>query len=142
MTWNEVATNGSAAMNPVNLFKMADVHSMWLAARQVTVASNIANADTPGYQAMDVVPFSEVLDGIAAGTARTNGRHLSAAGSSGSTDGAVGTEREKSWQVKGSGNSVSIEQEFLKAQEVRNAYALDTGTVKAFHRMYLTAVKG
>ena len=40
-----------------------------------------------------------------------------------------------------SGNSVSLEQELLKAGDVNRAYALNSGVVKAFHRMLLASVK-
>ncbi len=34
----------------------------WLVVRQSTVAQNIANANTPGYKAVDVEPFEAALD--------------------------------------------------------------------------------
>ena len=46
------------------------------------------------------------------------------------------------WDVTHSGNSVSVEQEMMKAGDVNRAYALDTSIVKAFHRMYLASAKG
>ena len=49
-------------MEPVNLFDLATRQSQWLAVRQSAIASNIANANTPGYTANDVEPFEKVLD--------------------------------------------------------------------------------
>ena len=44
-------------MGPVQLFELASQQAHWLSARQVAVAENIANANTPGYKAADVPPF-------------------------------------------------------------------------------------
>jgi len=48
-------------MESVHLFELASQQARWLSARQVTVAENIANANTPGYKAADVPPFEAVL---------------------------------------------------------------------------------
>ncbi|WP_306792290.1 flagellar basal body protein, partial [Enterobacter asburiae] len=55
-------TRPEIPMEPVNLFDLATRQSQWLAVRQSTIASNIANANTPGYTANDVEPFEKVLD--------------------------------------------------------------------------------
>ena len=47
------------------LFELASRHMTWLAERQALTAANIANADTPGYRARDVRPFSTALEGPA-----------------------------------------------------------------------------
>ena len=51
-------------MESVNLFALATEKSRWLAARQATVAGNVANANTPGYVAKDIQPFDKVLDDL------------------------------------------------------------------------------
>ena len=56
----------SLVLNPVYLFDLAARHTRWAAARQATIAGNIANANTPGYKALDIEPFAEVLDADAA----------------------------------------------------------------------------
>jgi len=43
---------------PVFLASLASSQASWLAARQTTIASNVANANTPGYQVRDVTPFA------------------------------------------------------------------------------------
>ncbi|MGO9391343.1 flagellar basal body protein, partial [Rhodoblastus sp.] len=48
-------------MQPLTLFSLASQNANWLATRQVTIASNVANANTPGYRAQDVAPFNAVL---------------------------------------------------------------------------------
>jgi flagellar basal-body rod protein FlgB len=50
-------------------------------------------------------------------------------------------ENGKDIKVSASGNSVSVERELIKADEVNRAYALNTNVVKAFHKMLLMSVK-
>ncbi|TIT94812.1 MAG: flagellar basal body rod protein FlgB, partial [Mesorhizobium sp.] len=65
-------------MEPVNLFDLATRQSQWLAVRQSAIASNIANANTPGYTANDVEPFEKVLDRTAVTLKATEAGHLGA----------------------------------------------------------------
>jgi flagellar basal-body rod protein FlgB len=51
-------------------------------------------------------------------------------------------KRSESWSTVHSGNSVSIEQEMLKAGDVSRSYSLNTNLVKSFHRMLMTVTKG
>ena len=44
-------------MTPIHLFNVVSQHNRWLAARQTAIAGNVANANTPGYKALDVQPF-------------------------------------------------------------------------------------
>ena len=43
----------------LDILRMAQAFASHAATRQQAIAENIANADTPGYRARDVVPFSE-----------------------------------------------------------------------------------
>lgn len=45
------------------------------------------------------------------------------------------------WDITHSGNSVSMEQELIKAGEVNRAFRLNTSVAKAFHRMMLASAK-
>lgn len=126
-------------MSGIHLFALASDHSRWLAVRQSTVASNIANANTPGFAALDVQPFEAVLEQTQLSLAATESGHLQSASSHPS---GAEIEPETPWEVYHSGNSVSLEQELIKAGQVTGAYQLDTGVVKAFHRMLLTSSKG
>jgi flagellar basal-body rod protein FlgB len=48
---------------------------------------------------------------------------------------------EDSWETSESGNSVSLEQEMMKAGEVHRDYSFNTSIVKAFHGMLMASVK-
>jgi len=124
--------------DPVNLFDLASRQARWLAARQSAVAGNIANADTPGFVAKDVKPFAEVLARSApmpVALSATAGGHWRAE--------RIALEKQDSaTAVLPSGNTVAIEDELVKAGEVRRAFELNAAVVKAFHRMLLMSAKG
>ena len=61
----------------VNLFELAAKQSQWLSVRQSAIAGNIANANTPGFRALEVEPFEKVLDGTRVGLRATQAAHLS-----------------------------------------------------------------
>ena len=125
-------------MEPIYLIDLASRKSGWLAARQATVASNISNANTPGYKAKDLAAFSEVLNQTHLTLASTNPAHIAPDGPDGLGDTKTATG---SWDVTESGNSVGLEEELLKAGEVNRDYSMTTNIVKSFHAMLMSVVK-
>lgn len=126
-------------MEQVYLFGIASQRTSWLATRQTLVAENVANANTPGYKAKDLASFSEVLDSTRLDLVNSSKMHMASIGSASDGQDVV---TETPWDVTHSGNSVSLEQEMLKAGEISRAYSLDTSVVKAFHRLLVMSVKG
>ena len=102
------------------------------------ISENIANANTPGYRAVDVESFDTVLQKTGLDLSLTTSGHM-APGVNGIRPPAI--ERAKDIKVSASGNSVSVERELIKVEEVNRAYALNTNVVKAFHKMLLMSVK-
>ena len=125
-------------MQPLALFALASQEASWLSTRQATIASNVANANTPGYQAQDVRPFSSVLSHLQLPMASTDPGHIQPASLS---DDKVKVKPTDSWDVLYSGNSVNLEQEMMKAGEVTRAHSLNTNVVRSFHQMLMNAVK-
>jgi flagellar basal-body rod protein FlgB len=125
-------------MTPVQLFNVISQHNRWLSVREATIASNIANANTPGYKALDVAPFEAAMDEARLAMTSTNPAHMTTA-----ADAAPATEvrKEEAWEVTHSGNSVTLEQELIKAGDVNRAFKLNTSVLKAFHRMLLASTK-
>ena len=125
-------------MSGIYLFGLASRHINWLSERQSVVAENVANVSTPGYAAKDVAGFTQALESTRLAMIGTDPLHMSDAGTEG-----VGVEQagEKTWDITHSGNSVSLEQEMLKAGEVSRFFSLDTAVAKSFHRMFLTSLK-
>lgn len=122
-------------MSPVHLFALATQHAQWASVRQAVVTGNIANANTPGYGALDIEPFSAVFNDTALTMARTAPDHfaLERAGASGAAAGG--------WDVKNTGASVALDQELMKADEVNRAFALDTSVMRSFHRMLMASLR-
>ncbi len=126
-------------MEPIHLFDLASQQARWLTVRQQTIASNVANANTPGYKASDVVPFEEVFDDASIRMAATNPGHI---GVDPLAADQVSVADAAAWETTQSGNSVSLENEMLKAGEVNRSFSLNTSVVKAFHQMLMNSVKG
>ena len=125
-------------MDPIHLFDLAGRQARYLSTSQAVIASNVSNASTPGYRAQSVQPFSEVLDKTGLQLASTDPAHLALDPMQAQ---AAAVREESPWEVTDSGNSVSLEQELIKAGDVNRAYSLNTGIVKAFHGMLMSAVK-
>jgi flagellar basal-body rod protein FlgB len=120
----------------VYLFDLASLHGRYLSVRQSTIAGNVANANTQGYQARDTVPFAQVLARAGTDMAATSHAHLSAPGL------GVPTRKDNAgWDVVETSSSVSLEQEMLKASEVSRQHNLDIGVMRSFDRMLKLAVR-
>jgi flagellar basal-body rod protein FlgB len=125
-------------VQPLALFSLASQNASWLSTRQATIANNVANANTPGYRAADVQPFSAVLSHLNLPMATTSAGHIQPASFGG---GKVNVKTADSWDVLYSGNSVDLEQEMMKAGDVNRAHALNVNITRSFHQMLMNAVK-
>ena len=120
------------SVSPVYVFDLAAQHARWATVRQAVITGNIANANTSGYTAEDITPFSAVLDDAAGvSMARTNPGHIDISGA----------DNAATWEVKDSGGPVKLDTELMKADDTSRAFALDTSIVRAFHRMLMASVR-
>ncbi|MFM8748050.1 MAG: flagellar basal body protein [Aestuariivirga sp.] len=110
----------------------------WLAERQAVTASNIANADTPGYRARSVQSFSSYLEGPVLQLAATAPGHMSLPPGEARP---VEITSGASWASSHSGNNVSIESELMTASSSSRMMNMDSAAVKSFHRMLMSSVK-
>ena len=127
-----------AVVGPLYLFELASSQARHLELRQSTIATNVANANTPGFKARDVEPFNKVLDGMPVRLATTSPTHMQL--SPAETDTRTNAKKE-SWEVVHSGNSVSLEQEMIKGNDVSRDYSMNSAVVRSFHRMLMSSVK-
>jgi flagellar basal-body rod protein FlgB len=108
----------------------------WHESRQKVISQNIANADTPGYQPMDIAPmdFKGMLEsststlslGSAVGLSTTDPKHLGLGGVSASS-GKPSEKKEKNpYEASPSGNSVILEEQLLKMNENYTDHRLTT----------------
>jgi len=126
-------------MEPIYLFSLASRHNQWLAVRQSAIAGNVANANTPGFKALDAQPFEAVLESTRLTMASTRSGHLAPTPS---THQVTEVGNDEGWEVTHSGNTVSLDQELIKAGEVNRSFALNAGILKAFHRMMMASARG
>ena len=109
----------------MTIFQMASGLTRHASDRQALTAQNIANADTPGYKARDVVPFAESYE--ASGTLSMRGTR---AGHFGMQQGGA---RPESFEVSPfgiespNGNAVSLEAEMIRSAEVRQQHDMAIG---------------
>lgn len=129
-------------MQPIQLFDLASRQAEWLSIRQQVVAGNIANANTPGFKAKDVTPFSAVMNETNIAMARTNAAHLSGHSLDSSIDvNIVEEDLNQEIGVQESGNSVSLAQELSKMGGIKRQYDIGNTLVKSFHSMMLMTVR-
>lgn len=104
----------------IEMLRMARAMGQHTQARHIEVARNIANADTPGFRAHDLQPFAETYrQAEEGGTLRvSNARHLDAP--QWSPGGAQVIE--VAGPVSPNGNSVSLEEEMVRAAEVKSSH--------------------
>lgn len=101
----------------LELTRMAQALASHAGARLGVVAKNVANADTPGYRAQDVGSFAESYARADHSSMRTTRPGHSAGGADAQTGTMV--ERRASLAGAPNGNSVSLEQEMVKAAAAR-----------------------
>ena len=127
-----------AQLSPIYLFEVGAQKAQWLSARQTAIAANIANASTPGYRAVDIQPFSAVLDSGPIELASTNPAHLSLPQSEAAALSEV--EVDPAEQTL-SGNTVNLEQQMINLGDVNRDYTMSSNIRRAFHQLLLSALK-
>ncbi|MGC1780443.1 MAG: flagellar basal body rod protein FlgB [Xanthobacteraceae bacterium] len=92
----------------IPILNMLRERMQWQQARQEVLAQNVANADTPNYQAKDLAPldFSRQLSAVSLSLDRTNPEHIAA--TSGDSQFA---SKNSDYEIRPRGNSVSHEDE-------------------------------
>jgi flagellar basal-body rod protein FlgB len=100
-------------ISDIPILSMLRTRMQWHQARQQVLAENVANADTPNFQARDLSPpdFSRELQTASLGLARTDANHIVPQRSGGSQFADDGTAR---YEIRPRGNSVSHEDEMMK----------------------------
>ena len=106
----------------IEIMTMAQAMATHAAARQTAVAENVANADTPGYRAKDVMPFGEAYVGTLAPPLRTTRPGHLGAGVQGYAPEQI--IRPEPGTRSPNGNTVALENEMVKAAEVKRDHDL------------------
>lgn len=110
-------------LSSIGLFQLAGRRMEYLGSRHQVIAQNVANADTPGFQAKDLKPFD-----FQAAMARTGvAQAQTAAGHLEGLRQPAGFRADRQagvYETAPAGNGVVLEEQMLKAAEVRQAYDL------------------
>ena len=109
--------------------------------RQELLSSNIANADTPGYVAMDLKPLS-FREGLAKAAKVTMARSDAAHLSGGQVQAAAfrPVEEKKPYEASPTGNGVVIEEQMVKLAETQMDYQMITNLYRKQVGMIKTAL--
>jgi flagellar basal-body rod protein FlgB len=101
-------------ISDIPILAMLRERMQWHQERQRVLAENVANADTPNYQAKDLAPpdFQRELSVASLDLARTEPGHIAAAATGGSEFAADTGSR---YEVRPRGNTVTHEDEMMKA---------------------------
>lgn len=102
---------------PLQLMGLAQARARHAAALQAAVAQNVANADTPGYRAKEIVSFEDSFRAAGGTTGGTSG-------------GAAAVANRMTFRMidaggiaSPNGNSVSLETEMLRGIEAQRAHS-------------------
>lgn len=112
----------------LEIFQMAQAMASHASLRQNAINQNIANADTPGFRARDVEPFATSYQAETATPLKsTRAGHLS-------LDRSLRAElheRADPDEMSPDGNTVSLEDEMVRAVEVKRQHDLALGIYKS-----------
>lgn len=114
-------------LNDLPLMGFIRKKMQWHQSRQSVLASNVANADTPGYKPKDLksLTFDDHLSGVSrpmTGMHTTHAKHMSVA----VRDDGFATKTTKDFEVTPSGNGVVLEDEMMKVAANQFDYQLAT----------------
>ena len=120
-------------MNPTStdVFALAEKRLAWIGQRQSILVQNVANANTPGYTARDIRPFSEVLATEAQQTQNDTASVLTDVGSA-----ADPTSSGHSLN----GNAVALDEQLEKVAETDTAHQLATNLYKKYVSLFKTTI--
>ncbi|SDF09431.1 FlgB family protein [Sulfitobacter delicatus] len=124
----------------LELFRMATAMATHAGQRQAVAAQNVANADTPGYQARDLPKFQSIYrPADAPATARaTRDGHLHGAREGAVVAAAFVTGEE----AAPNGNSVSLETEMLKSVDAKRQHDRALAIYKSGLNILRSTIRG
>jgi flagellar basal-body rod protein FlgB len=121
-------------LSRIGLFQLAEQRLDWIDRRQPLLASNIANADTPGYKPRDLVSFAAMLADASPELAQTSPRHLT-----GTID-PLRNARVRPKEISPDGNAISVEGELTKLADTESIHGTTTQLYTTYVAMFRTAL--
>jgi len=110
-------------LSGIDLFRVTADRMRYLTQRQTVLSRNIANADTPGFKALDLAPFAPNAPTTAPlALSTTEPGHIALASTG--VPSSAQLIKSNAYGEKPNGNSVSLEEQMVKAADVANSFAL------------------
>ncbi|HMR30245.1 MAG TPA: hypothetical protein PKA13_05290 [Geminicoccaceae bacterium] len=132
-------------MQPIggDLFDLISSRTGWLARRHAVLSGNIANADTPRFQPLDLKPqraeqLARPQAPAGIGLARTAAEHM--AGTPPAAPAGEGGSRAGAWETAPSGNAVVLEEQAQKLAQTQIEHQLATGIYGKYMSMMRIAL--
>ena len=127
------------ALTDSGLLRLMTEKMAYLGQRQAVLAQNVANANTPGFKAKDLAPFSfnDALKEASAGMRVTDPRHIVPASMAGVN---ATTKKAHSFETVPSGNSVELEQQMMQVSEMAVDYQAVTSVYHKIMGLFKTAI--
>jgi flagellar basal-body rod protein FlgB len=119
----------------IGLFDLAEKRLAWVDQRQLLLAQNIANANTPGYQAKDVTPFAQTLGQVAPDLVRTNEKHLT-----GPAPKLRNDLHQRPHDKAIDGNAVSMDEQLTKVAETEGTQSLVENLYRKYMGLFRTSI--
>jgi flagellar basal-body rod protein FlgB len=123
----------------LEIFRMSAAMASHAGHRQAVAAQNMANVDTPGFQARRLASFSDLTQGVGGGASGGFAGHATRAGhlyGSGTATINASITREKNGAAP-DGNTVSVDREMLESvgakREHDRALAIYKSALKILH---------
>lgn len=116
-----------------DMMRMAKAMTRHAGARQLAVARNVANADTPGYRAHDAAPFDPSRESGGLALRATRPGHVAQGGAPRVRLVDAGGEAAPN------GNTVSLEDELVRGAEVKRQHDLALSVYQSGLRLMRTA---
>jgi flagellar basal-body rod protein FlgB len=127
------------SMDPtkIGLFDLAEKRLVWTAQRQSVLAANIANANTPRFQAREVKSFASVLSrSESMEPVQTQPSHLAGTVQTGLTSLASDLPKARGLD----GNTVALDQQLTKVADTEAIQSLVTSIWKKYMGMFSMAL--
>jgi len=120
------------------IFSLLTQRMTWLSARQSVLAENVANADTPDFEARDLKPmdFNSLLSN-ARGPAATHARHIAPMMR---TSVAIEPVRAPAEGGTPGGSQVSLEEQMIKLSDTQVQYQTATNLYQKAVNLFRTAL--
>lgn len=107
----------------------------YLAKNQAVISKNLANADTPGYKAMELrEPAGTSRGGLVLKT--TSPHHMSMSGKSGKY---TAVRQKDAYETAPNGNNVSIEEQMVKMSENSRQYQVSVNVLRRINGLLAIA---